>query len=157
MNDAANNIVMNMDSVDDVQITPEGTEEIRKDRKIKLAAALRLFGKLGFDEGVDSLCIPDSILPWACLSLDASYTVASIPPNGEATLEFDILVQADTSAPVVTFDLGGWPLLSASAWWTTDGDTTEVDLLMEPTFSLAADSGVTIVHCTWTPSCAVLG
>ena len=52
MNDAANNIVMNMDSVDDVQITPEGTEEIRKDRKIKLAAALRLFGKLGFDEGV---------------------------------------------------------------------------------------------------------
>ncbi len=112
---------------------------------------------MGFDEGVDSLCIPDSILPWACLSLDASYTVASIPPNGEATLEFDILVQADTSAPVVTFDLGGWPLLSASAWWTTDGDTTEVDLLMEPTFSLAADSGVTIVHCTWTPSCAVLG
>ena len=52
MNEAANNIVMNMDSIDDVQVAPEGTEEIRKDRKIKLAAALRLFGKLGFDEGV---------------------------------------------------------------------------------------------------------
>ena len=52
MNEATNNIVMNIDSFDDVQLTPEGTEEIRKDRKIKLAAALRLFGKLGFDEGV---------------------------------------------------------------------------------------------------------
>ena len=52
MNDAANNIVMNMDSVDDVMDVPQTTEDVRKDRKIKLAAALRLFGKLGFDEGV---------------------------------------------------------------------------------------------------------
>lgn len=52
MNDAANNIVMNMDSVDDVMDVPQGIEDVRQDRKIKLAAALRLFGKLGFDEGV---------------------------------------------------------------------------------------------------------
>lgn len=31
---------------------PQGIEDVRQDRKIKLAAALRLFGKLGFDEGV---------------------------------------------------------------------------------------------------------
>ncbi|MEH6585144.1 MAG: class II aldolase/adducin family protein [Halioglobus sp.] len=52
MNDAANNIVMNMDSAESIMDVPQGIEEVRKDRKIKLAAALRLFGKLGFDEGV---------------------------------------------------------------------------------------------------------
>ena len=52
MNDAANNIVMNLDSVDDVMDAPQGVEEVRQERKNKLAAALRLFGKLGFDEGV---------------------------------------------------------------------------------------------------------
>ena len=31
---------------------PESIDEIRKDRKEKLSAALRLFGKFGFDEGV---------------------------------------------------------------------------------------------------------
>ena len=52
MTDAAHNIVMNMNDSNDVQQQPEGVEEIRKDRKKKLAAALRLFGKFGFDEGV---------------------------------------------------------------------------------------------------------
>ena len=52
MNDTANNIVMNLDSVDDVMDAPQGVEEVRQERKNKLAAALRLFGKLGFDEGV---------------------------------------------------------------------------------------------------------
>jgi ribulose-5-phosphate 4-epimerase/fuculose-1-phosphate aldolase len=52
MSDTANSIVMNMDDANDVLQQPEGIEEIRQDRKNKLAAALRLFGKFGFDEGV---------------------------------------------------------------------------------------------------------
>jgi ribulose-5-phosphate 4-epimerase/fuculose-1-phosphate aldolase len=52
MTDAANNIVMNMDESNSVLEQPEGIEAIRLDRKNKLAGALRLFGKLGFDEGV---------------------------------------------------------------------------------------------------------
>ena len=52
MNEAANEIVMNMDSMDDVMGGEQSVEEIRADRKKKLAAALRLFGKFGFDEGV---------------------------------------------------------------------------------------------------------
>jgi ribulose-5-phosphate 4-epimerase/fuculose-1-phosphate aldolase len=47
-----NAIVMNMDSAEQMIPQPEGVEEIRQDRKNKLAAALRLFGKFGFDEGV---------------------------------------------------------------------------------------------------------
>ncbi len=49
---AVNDIVMNMDDPDAVMQTPQGVEEVRADRKNKLAAALRLFGKFGFDEGV---------------------------------------------------------------------------------------------------------
>ena len=47
-----NAIVMNMDTAEQMIPQPEGVEEIRQDRKNKLAAALRLFGKFGFDEGV---------------------------------------------------------------------------------------------------------
>ncbi len=49
---AVNDIVMNMGDPDAMMQTPQGVEEIRADRKNKLAAALRLFGKFGFDEGV---------------------------------------------------------------------------------------------------------
>ena len=52
MTDAANSIVMNMDDSNSIIPQPQGVEEIRQDRKNKLAAALRLFGKFGFDEGV---------------------------------------------------------------------------------------------------------
>jgi ribulose-5-phosphate 4-epimerase/fuculose-1-phosphate aldolase len=54
MTEAANNIIMNMDmdDVDSVIKQGETVEEVRQDRKNKLAAALRLFGKFGFDEGV---------------------------------------------------------------------------------------------------------
>ena len=52
MKEATNNIVMNMGDQADVINQPESTDEIRRDRKNKLAAALRLFGKFGFDEGV---------------------------------------------------------------------------------------------------------
>ena len=52
MTEAANNIVMNMDDSNELMKQPESIEEIRQDRKNKLAAALRLFGKFGFDEGV---------------------------------------------------------------------------------------------------------
>ena len=52
MTDTANSIVMNMDESNSIIPQPEGVEEIRQDRKNKLAAALRLFGKFGFDEGV---------------------------------------------------------------------------------------------------------
>lgn len=49
---AVNDIVMNMDNPDTIMQSPQGVEEIRADRRNKLAAALRLFGKFGFDEGV---------------------------------------------------------------------------------------------------------
>lgn len=52
MNEAANSIVMNRDDSNSVIPQLESVEDIRQDRKHKLAAALRLFGKLGFDEGV---------------------------------------------------------------------------------------------------------
>ena len=52
MSDAANSIIMNMDKAE-AMLEPSGSiAEIRQDRKQKLAAALRLFGKFGFDEGV---------------------------------------------------------------------------------------------------------
>ncbi len=52
MSEAANNIIMNIDAADGMFDLPETPEEIRLDRKQKLAGALRLFGKFGFDEGV---------------------------------------------------------------------------------------------------------
>lgn len=52
MADAANSIVMNMDDANSRFPQAEGVEQIRQDRKSKLAGALRLFGKFGFDEGV---------------------------------------------------------------------------------------------------------
>ena len=52
MSEAVNNIVMNMNDSNSIVPHGESPEEIRQDRKNKLAAALRLFGKLGFDEGV---------------------------------------------------------------------------------------------------------
>jgi len=52
MNQSANDIVMNMGDTDSVINAPQTVEETRLDRKNKLAAALRLFGKFGFDEGV---------------------------------------------------------------------------------------------------------
>lgn len=52
MTDAANSIVMNVDNPESMMDLPQGNDEIRADRKNKLAAALRLFGKFGFDEGV---------------------------------------------------------------------------------------------------------
>ena len=52
MSQSSNSIVMNMQDSNPLDALPEGVEEIRQDRKNKLAAALRLFGKLGFDEGV---------------------------------------------------------------------------------------------------------
>jgi ribulose-5-phosphate 4-epimerase/fuculose-1-phosphate aldolase len=52
MNQTANDIVMNREAAGDMLKMPETTEEIQLDRKQKLAAALRLFGKFGFDEGV---------------------------------------------------------------------------------------------------------
>ncbi|MGB1139723.1 MAG: class II aldolase/adducin family protein [Halioglobus sp.] len=48
-----NSIVMNMDNdAEDMLNQEQGVEEVRQDRKNKLSAALRLFGKFGFDEGV---------------------------------------------------------------------------------------------------------
>ena len=52
MKSEANSIVMNMDDTDGMTPQPENMDEIRQDRKNKLAASLRLFGKFGFDEGV---------------------------------------------------------------------------------------------------------
>jgi ribulose-5-phosphate 4-epimerase/fuculose-1-phosphate aldolase len=52
MSDTANSIIMNMDAPDEVITTPVDVEALRVDRKNKLAAALRLFGKFGFEEGV---------------------------------------------------------------------------------------------------------
>ncbi len=53
MSEAANKIVMNSDLADEmVSEQPQSVEDQRTERKQKLAAALRLFGKFGFDEGV---------------------------------------------------------------------------------------------------------
>jgi ribulose-5-phosphate 4-epimerase/fuculose-1-phosphate aldolase len=52
MTEAANDIVMNMDDENSILPQLNTPEEVRQDRKNKLAAALRLFGKFGFDEGV---------------------------------------------------------------------------------------------------------
>ena len=53
MSEAANNIVMNSNLADEMlSEQPQSVEDVRKERKEKLAAALRLFGKFGFDEGV---------------------------------------------------------------------------------------------------------
>jgi ribulose-5-phosphate 4-epimerase/fuculose-1-phosphate aldolase len=52
MTEAANDIVMNMDDENNILPQLNTPEEVRQDRKNKLAAALRLFGKFGFDEGV---------------------------------------------------------------------------------------------------------
>jgi ribulose-5-phosphate 4-epimerase/fuculose-1-phosphate aldolase len=53
MDSSSNNVVMNQDAANAVMGgQPETVDEIRKDRKEKLSAALRLFGKFGFDEGV---------------------------------------------------------------------------------------------------------
>jgi ribulose-5-phosphate 4-epimerase/fuculose-1-phosphate aldolase len=52
MTEAANNIIMNLDDQDSALPQLDSVEEVRQDRKNKLAAALRLFGKFGFDEGV---------------------------------------------------------------------------------------------------------
>tara|TARA_R110002110_G_scaffold415561_2_gene650814 strand:- start:14029 stop:14793 length:765 start_codon:yes stop_codon:yes gene_type:complete len=43
---------MNLDDANPMSNQPETEDEIRADRKNKLAAALRLFGKFGFDEGL---------------------------------------------------------------------------------------------------------
>jgi len=53
MSEVANSIIMNPEAADDnlKMGEPESVEEIRAERKLKLAAALRLFGKFGFDEG----------------------------------------------------------------------------------------------------------
>jgi ribulose-5-phosphate 4-epimerase/fuculose-1-phosphate aldolase len=52
MTDTANPIIMNTDDSNSMSPQPESVEDIRQDRKNKLAASLRLFGKFGFDEGV---------------------------------------------------------------------------------------------------------
>lgn len=53
MNNTNNDIIMNRDAADALLAdVPQTIEEVRLDRKQKLATALRLFGKFGFDEGV---------------------------------------------------------------------------------------------------------
>ena len=52
MNEQVNEIVMNAGAAEDLMKQPESIADIRLERKQKLAAALRLFGKFGFDEGV---------------------------------------------------------------------------------------------------------
>lgn len=52
MKDAANSIVMNIGDTSSIIPQTQTLADIRRDRKNKLAAALRLFGKFGFDEGV---------------------------------------------------------------------------------------------------------
>jgi len=52
MKDAANSLVMNMGDTSSIIPQTQSVAEIRQDRKNKLAAGLRLFGKFGFDEGV---------------------------------------------------------------------------------------------------------
>ena len=53
MGSKSSDVIMNMDADNSIlDNQPESIEDVRKERKEKLAAALRLFGKFGFDEGV---------------------------------------------------------------------------------------------------------
>ncbi len=53
MTEVANSIIMNPDAAEGMlEEKDRSIEEIRLERRQKLAAALRLFGKFGFDEGV---------------------------------------------------------------------------------------------------------
>ncbi len=53
MNEAVNDIIMNADAAPEMMgDTERSFEEERLERKQKLAAALRVFGRFGFDEGV---------------------------------------------------------------------------------------------------------
>jgi ribulose-5-phosphate 4-epimerase/fuculose-1-phosphate aldolase len=54
MEQAANNIIMNSDKADEMfaAMEPQSIEATRLERKQKMVAAFRLFGKFGFDEGV---------------------------------------------------------------------------------------------------------
>jgi ribulose-5-phosphate 4-epimerase/fuculose-1-phosphate aldolase len=53
MSEVANKVVMNSNSAQNMLgEQPKSVEALRNERKQKLAAALRLFGKFGFDEGV---------------------------------------------------------------------------------------------------------
>ncbi|MEM8563192.1 MAG: class II aldolase/adducin family protein [Pseudomonadota bacterium] len=52
MNEAANKIIMNEDAAEAAMPAERSIVEERQHRKERLAAALRLFGKFGFDEGV---------------------------------------------------------------------------------------------------------
>ena len=53
MTEVANSIIMNPDAAEGMlEDKDRSIEEIRLERRQKLAAALRLFGKFGFDEGV---------------------------------------------------------------------------------------------------------
>lgn len=64
MTNTANSIVMNMNDANNAAPQEGTVEEIRQDRKNKLAAALRLFGKFGFDEGVAGhITVRDPELP----------------------------------------------------------------------------------------------
>ncbi len=51
MNQPVNSIIMNADAIEGLEMPAQSVEEVRADRKRKLAAALRLFGRFGFDEG----------------------------------------------------------------------------------------------------------
>jgi ribulose-5-phosphate 4-epimerase/fuculose-1-phosphate aldolase len=52
MTETANPIIMNTEDSGAMPSQPESPENVRRDRKNKLTASLRLFGKFGFDEGV---------------------------------------------------------------------------------------------------------
>ena len=62
MNQQVNKLIMN--ASDDMLAGPDGIsgpEEERQFRKERLAAALRIFGKFGFDEGYDHITVRDPI------------------------------------------------------------------------------------------------
>ena len=52
MTDQASSVIMNSTDSADLETIAQSPEEMRQERKNKLAATLRLFGKFGFDEGV---------------------------------------------------------------------------------------------------------
>ena len=52
MADQASSVIMNKGDGANIETIVQSPEEIRQERKTKLAATLRLFGKFGFDEGV---------------------------------------------------------------------------------------------------------
>lgn len=113
---------------------------------------------LGFDAGLDTLCTADASGGQACLvSSDTAFSVSAIPSNGEDGVPFYLTVSTDSSGMVLEFDLSGFLMDGASLTWIAGGDTTLVDLLLDPVVMLPGGLDGLALEGLLDPSCAIPG